>query len=73
MTAKSEKLGTRTEGDEKLRVVGVFGTIVRAGDKTAVREPQPWVYLVFEGFCGGGARVNAAENSVNNMKRTSVD
>ena len=49
---------TLTEGDEKLRVVGILGTVVRAGDKASMREPQSGMDLVFEWFCRDGALVS---------------
>ena len=66
--------GGGTEGDEKLRVVGVLGAIVCAGDQPLVGKPQPRVYLVPGRSCTDNPRVNTnPPNRTDCMKHTSVD
>jgi hypothetical protein len=69
-----EEAGTRTESDEKLRIIGILCAVVRAGDETSVGEPQSWVYLVLERFCRAEERVRSGiQNGADERVRASID
>ena len=58
MKQRVKEPGIRTEGDKKLRVVGILCAVIRASDETSVGEPQSRMYLVFERFCRADPRVS---------------